>query len=120
MNADEIRDEIVAQNLNSDLAKDLKVIYTFKAKQDRQTTSCILEVSPAARKALFANGRIYIRYSSCTFADHVRVVQCYRCLSFGHYAVNCKAGPTCGHCAGIHETKDCKSRDQPPKCYNCQ
>ncbi|KMQ89588.1 putative 50 kda protein in type i retrotransposable element r1dm [Lasius niger] len=78
-----------------------------------------MEVSPAVRRALKC-GRIYIRYAACFFADHIRVIQCYRCLSFGHIAKDCKGEHSCGHCAGAHELKDCKSRSQPPKCFNCE
>lgn len=34
-------------------------------------------------------------------------------------AKNCKSKPSCGHCAGEHEMKDCEIKDQPPTCLNC-
>lgn len=57
--------------------------------------------------------------SRCRFADYVKVLQCYRCLSFGHFAKDCKRGSFCGHCAGIHATRDCMNRDLEAKCHNC-
>ncbi|KAL6418568.1 hypothetical protein ACFW04_012005 [Cataglyphis niger] len=69
---------------------DVKIVYIFTPKQDRRITSCLLEVTPAVRRILFGNGRIYLRYSACSFADHVRIMQCYRCLLFGHIAKDCK------------------------------
>lgn len=97
----------------------LKVVYIFPTKPGRRTTSCVIEISPEIRKTLMVNGRIYLRYSACRFADYVRVLQCYRCLGFGHTAGGCKAAPVCGHCAESHELKDCKNKDLPPKCGNC-
>lgn len=120
MNAEEIRRELIAQNLSGDAAGSIKVIYIFKPKQNKRTTSCILEVSPAARKAFIKCGRTYLRYSVCSFVDHIRIVQCFRCLSFDHFAANCGGGPSCGHCAGKHEMKDLKNRDRQPKCLNCE
>ncbi|KAL6416763.1 hypothetical protein ACFW04_014840 [Cataglyphis niger] len=82
------------------------VIYIFTPKKDRRIISCILEVTPAVRRTLLGCGRIYLRYS------------CYRCLSFNHIAKDCKGKPSCEHCA--HEMKDCRNRDQPSKCLNCE
>jgi hypothetical protein len=97
----------------------LRIVYVFKPKQGRRTVSCILELVPAARRALLNRGRIYLRYAACSFADHIRIVQCYRCLLFGHMASDCKNEPSCGHCAGTHEMKDCTRKEAPPKCSNC-
>lgn len=119
MSADEIRSELIAQNLDEYLGRELRMIYIFKPKQNKQTVSCILELQPAARKALLRRERIYLRYASCTFADYVRVVQCYRCLHFGHIAGDCKNEPSCRHCAGAHEMKDCARRELQLKCSNC-
>ncbi|KMQ88324.1 rna-directed dna polymerase from mobile element jockey-like protein [Lasius niger] len=119
MSEAEIRSELMAQNLNNEQTKDLRIVYIFKPIQDRQTTSCIIEVSPGARKTLLKSGRIYLRYSACPFADHVRIVQCYKCLAFGHYAAACKAESACARCAGNHETRDCK-KDIMICHVNCQ
>lgn len=119
MSIDEIRENIIAQNLNVNEGNELKIVYLFPPKPERSTTSCVVEVSPSIRKILLKNGRIYIRFSACTFSDYVRILQCYKCLSFGHVAKNCKSDPTCGHCSEGHEMKDCKKKDLPPKCGNC-
>ena len=120
MSADEIRQEIIAQNFDDVIGNDLKVIYIFPPKQDKRFTSCVLEISPSIRTALLKNGRIFLRYAACNFADHIRVMQCYRCLKFGHLAKNCKEKPCCGHCAEGHEMKDCVARNLPPVCINCK
>ena len=119
MTTEEIKEELVAQNLDDDVADQIKVVYRFKPKQDKRTSGCILEVSPEVRMTLLERGRVFLRYSACSMADHIRLVQCYKCLSFGHFAANCKDKSFCGHCAGSHETKDCKARNAQPKCINC-
>lgn len=47
MSTDEITKEIFAQNLqNLKTADALKVVYIYPTKNDRHTTSCVLEVTP--------------------------------------------------------------------------
>ncbi|CAL1671737.1 unnamed protein product [Lasius platythorax] len=120
MSAEDIVQELVAQNLDGRDAEAVKMIYLFKAKQNKHKTSCVIEVKPEVRKVLLERGRIFLRYAACALADHVRIVQCFKCLSFGHYAANCKGKPSCGHCTGEHEMKDCRSRDSKPRCVNCE
>ncbi|KAL6419272.1 hypothetical protein ACFW04_014001 [Cataglyphis niger] len=120
MSAEEIEDELLAQNFSDVSANDVKIVYIFTPKQDRRITSCILDVTLAVRRILLGSGRIYLRYSACSFADHVRIVQCYRCLSFGHIAKDCKNKPSCRYCAGAYKMKECKNRDQLPKSLNCE
>jgi len=119
MTKKEIVEELTAQNLNGISGSDIKVVYTFPLKENKRSVSCILEVPPAVRATLLKTGRIYLRYSACTFSDHVRVLQCYRCMKFGHIAINCKFDPSCGHCSEAHEMKNCAVRAKPPKCSNC-
>jgi len=119
MTKEEIVEELIAQNLNEMDGSEIKFVYSFPPKENKRSVSCILEVSPAVRRALFRSGRIYLRYSACTFSDHIRVLQCYRCLRFGHTATNCKFDPSCGHCSEAHEMRDCTVRAGPPRCCNC-
>ncbi|KAL6419252.1 hypothetical protein ACFW04_011482 [Cataglyphis niger] len=120
MSTKEIENKLLAQNLSDVATNDVKVVYIFTPKQDRRITSSIVEVTPAVRRTLLECGWIYLHYSACSFAGHVRIVQCYRCLSFGYIAKDCKDKASCGHCAGVHEMKNRKNRDQPIKCLNCE
>lgn len=119
MSSDEIREELIAQNLKETRDMHLKVIYIYPVKDGRRTTSCAVEISPQVRNLLIARGRIFLRFSACTFSDHVRVLQCFKCLGFGHRAAECKSDPLCGYCAGAHEMRNCRVREQPPRCGNC-
>lgn len=120
MSHDEIREELIAQNLQGQDTTELRVIYKFPMKNNNSKyTSCVIEVAPAIRGFLMRQGCIYLRYSVCRFADHVWVMQCFRCQAADHLAANCKSPPRCRHCAGEHETRDCSGRDRRPKCINC-
>lgn len=50
MSAPNIRSECIAQNLDNDGNADVKVVYVYPIKADKQYTSCILEISPEIRK----------------------------------------------------------------------
>lgn len=77
----EIKDELIAQNLDGDASSEVKAVYIFPPRENKRTTSCILEVSFVVRNALVKEGRIFLRYAACSFSDYVRVMQCYRCLA---------------------------------------
>jgi len=117
---EEIISETIALNLKGLEAPELKMVYIFSPKRDRITTNCVLEVSPDVRSRLLSDGLVCIGYSACRVTDYIRVLQCFRCLAFGHLAKNCKFPSLCGHCAGEHETKDCTKRDATPVCGNCK
>lgn len=119
MSSEKIRNELIAQNLNGDNNVDLKVIYIYQPKDNKRYTSCVIEVTPEVQRRLLKNERIYLRFSACNFADHVRVLQCYKCMTFGHIAQNCKLDPICGHCSRPHEMINCNNRKLPPLCCNC-
>lgn len=116
----EVEDQIVALNVKKEDRSKEKIIYMFPIKNNRATTSCIVEVTPEIRNMLLKERHIYINYSVCSLSDHVRVLQCFKCLAFGHFAKNCKSAALCGHCAGNHELKDCTKRMETATCGNCK
>ncbi|XP_020298689.1 uncharacterized protein LOC109862930 [Pseudomyrmex gracilis] len=120
LNKEIIRSELIDLNLNSHDSPEVKVIYIFPPKTDRTTTSCIIEVPPDVRTMLRREQHVYINFSSCVFEDYVRVLQCYKCLAFGHLAKNCKGAALCGHCAGDHEMRDCHAKSEATTCGNCR
>ena len=97
MTSEEIKTEI-NQNLDGVTDSDLKVTYIIgRRPSNRSVTSCVLEISPIVRKNLIKSGRIYFCYAACKFADHICILQCFRCLAFDHMAKDCRATPLCGH-----------------------
>jgi hypothetical protein len=38
------------------------------------------------------------------------LVQCFKCCSYGHIAKHCRIEARCGHCAGLHETRNCNDK----------
>lgn len=116
MSTDELPAKIREANLEDDDIP-LKCVYKYPARE-RTTTSFVIETSAEGRTELLRKSRIFIGFAACRVEDHVRVLQCYKCLQFGHIAGDCQGKDKCGHCAGSHESRACK-RKQNIKCYNC-
>ncbi|EZA53604.1 hypothetical protein X777_06914 [Ooceraea biroi] len=119
LSGEEICSEIKALNLRRLTESYVKVVRIFPSR-DRRYTSCVVEVSPVVRTALKKEPCIYIGFSACRYADHVRVLLCYKCLSFGHISTKCKIPAKCGHCSEGHETRDCHNKNSGPICVNCK
>ncbi|XP_020295237.1 uncharacterized protein LOC109860519 [Pseudomyrmex gracilis] len=120
MSREDLKTELIALNLDRTIDTDVDVIYIFPPKRNRAYVSCIIEVFPAIRAKLLTGSHVYINYSTCRLEDYVRVLQCYKCLAFGHISKNCSAASLCGHCAEAHEMKDCPKKDSTALCGNCK
>nr|CAH7747643.1 unnamed protein product [Callosobruchus chinensis] len=78
----------------------------------------IIEVTPAARKTMLQVGYVFIGWKRSPVSDHLRIVKCSKCCSYGHLVKDCKSTDSvCHRCAGNHLLKDCKS--EISKCINC-
>lgn len=123
MTREDIKSDIIALNLrdvsSTELAQ-VRVVYLFPEKEGRKTTNCVMEVTPHIRSLLLSDKHVYVNYYACRVSDYVKVLQCFKCLAFGHFAKNCKSTPLCGHCAKPHETKECTKRKESPVCGNCR
>jgi hypothetical protein len=66
------------------------------------------------------DGQIHI----CQLYDRAcRVKQCFRCYKYGHIGTQCNAAQTCGYCAELHETRNCKQKGAQgftPRCAVCK
>ncbi|CAH2018665.1 unnamed protein product [Acanthoscelides obtectus] len=54
----------------------------------------VLEVSPAIRKLLLAKGFVYVGWKRCSVVDHLNIMHCRKCCSFGHLEKNCASNST--------------------------
>lgn len=114
---DEILQSFVELNLPEHTLDDAKIV-TLYPERDKKYRSCIIEINPSCGKVLQGLTKIHIKWLSCRFADHISVLQYYKCFKFGHKAGECTNTVHCGHCADEHESMKC-----PPasvvRCFNC-
>lgn len=103
-----------------DKGEKLEVLFTYKAKS---LGSAVCKVTPNMRDAIIQrHNRIKIGMRCCPVKDRIHVLQCGKCLSFGHKTNACKQDKyTCAWCAGDHKSSDCGQKDDPSnhKCANC-
>ncbi|XP_069365327.1 uncharacterized protein [Maniola hyperantus] len=70
----------------------------------------VMQVSPKVWQRLTSQGRVHIDLQRCFVLDQSPLVQCTRCLGFGHSRRLCKeAEDRCSHCAGPHLRSTCPS-----------
>lgn len=97
-----------------------EVLFTYEVKD---WGSIVCRVSPKIRAELMLHGNmIKVENRSCPIKDRFHVLQCGKCLEFGHRTKVCrKETVTCTHCAEGHKWKDCPHKDMKEKlcCSNC-
>lgn len=112
-------ENLVKQNLDGTNVADVKLVYWFPARAQK-SGNAVIEVSSSNRSELLNRGRVYLGWTSCRVADHLRITQCFKCLGFGHVSTKCKAAvDVCGHCSGSHESRACPNKTGSRKCHNC-
>ncbi|CAH2227951.1 jg24594 [Pararge aegeria aegeria] len=99
------------------------VIKYRRTARNSHETHIVMQVSPKLWQRLTTMGRIHIDLQRCLVADQSPLVQCTRCLGFGHGKKLCKESvDMCSHCAGPHLRAQCPSyaAGDTACCRNCQ
>ncbi|CAK1579805.1 unnamed protein product [Parnassius mnemosyne] len=118
-----IEEAVIKQN--GSLLKDIstsqthiKVVRRVKGRTG-SLNNIIVEVSPQVWSRL-KDQRIRLGFQIVPSVDQSPLIQCYRCLGFSHRASECKADTViCAYCAEPHDTRDCRNKNEAPKCTNC-
>ncbi|KAI5644226.1 hypothetical protein NE865_03879 [Phthorimaea operculella] len=98
--------------------RSVKVVRRIKGRI-QNLNNVIIEVSPALWNKL-RDQKLRIGYQIVTAIDQSPILQCYRCLEFGHKARDCQSkGVCCGYCTEEHDTRQCRNRNSAPLCINC-
>ncbi|GBP95346.1 hypothetical protein EVAR_85930_1 [Eumeta japonica] len=123
----DIIENVLAQNKH--LVKDINLkevtIRVRYRKRARNQLQChpVLELSPSVHKRFLEAGKLYIDLQKVAVYDQSPLVQCAKCLGFGHTKAVCgEKTATCSYCADkTHEWEKCPRRKQneEPKCKNC-
>lgn len=124
---DEVLGALVKQNKN--LFKDIpeRNMATIKVKYRRRTRNkhvshMVLTVPPDVWRRLTDAGIAHIDLQRIKVEDHSPLIQCTRCLGYGHSKRFCKdTADMCSHCGGPHLRTECEDwiANIPAKCRNC-
>nr|CAI5824815.1 unnamed protein product [Callosobruchus analis] len=113
--AEDIVDDILKLNDIEDEHRG-EVKFITKLSYSKKT-NIIIEVLPTMRKLLLERRFLHVGWGQCEVEDHIRIVRCDRCGSFGHKENVCKADQCCPKCSDSHTYKECKS--DILRCINC-
>ena len=101
---------------------DLRVRFVRRNRKD-ELFNLVVEASPVVRVQLLELGRLNIDHQRVHVSDFSSLVQCYKCLGFGHTRNKCASEEQrCSHCAASgHYFASCpdKADESKLKCFNC-
>lgn len=116
------------RNQNKDVFRSLddgedriEVKYRRRARNPH-TGHVVLSTSPAIWQRALRVGSLRIDLQRVRVEDQTPLVQCTRCLGYGHGKRYCRETvDLCSHCGGPHLRAECSDFlvDIPPKCRNC-
>ena len=98
-----------------------RIKYRRRARNQLES-HVVLQVSPAIWRALTDAGRIPIDLQRVVVKDQTPLIQCSRCLGYGHGRKLCtETTDKCSHCTGPHLRANCPTRlaGGEPTCQNC-
>nr|CAH7720339.1 unnamed protein product [Callosobruchus chinensis] len=107
---------ISANELTDFNASDVQVIVKFKALE-KDHYNIVVEVPPQLRKRLVDRGFAYFGWKRCSVGDNLYVLQCRKCMKFGHHHQNCRGTEACSKCSEVHNVKECRSDEI--RCVSC-
>lgn len=67
---------------------------------------------------MLAEEKVKIGWNICKVHDYIRILRCFKCCSYYHFAKECKKEVAPRKCAGKQETNECRSDTR--KCVNCE
>ncbi|CAH2101135.1 unnamed protein product [Euphydryas editha] len=94
-----------------------------KRSRNQYTIQVVLSVSPTLWKRITEAGNVNIDLRRVVALDQSPLVQCKRCLGYGHSKKYCSDKvDLCSHCGRHHTIDKCTERQtsSPPSCINCQ
>lgn len=105
------------------LESDIDTIIVKYRRKLRNPAQChvVLQLSPRLWQEILRVGRLFIDMQSVHVEDQTPLIQCTRCLRFGHGRKSCTAEvESCTHCCGPHQSQMSTTCPEPtPICNNC-
>lgn len=95
-----------------------------KTNKNEKLYNAVFVTTPEIFKAVTQSRRINIDYYRIHTSEYIPILQCFKCLKFGHTKNHCNhSKEICSYCATEgHDFRHCpyKQNIQRLKCHNCQ
>ncbi|CAL1671774.1 unnamed protein product [Lasius platythorax] len=75
LSSDEIRSQLAEQDVDGAGIDDIRVVYRYPAHQGKSFSSCVVEIRSETRSRFISAERVFLGWSACKVADHVKVLQ---------------------------------------------
>lgn len=111
----------IVEGLSEEEKQITKVRFKRKTRNPLQS-HVVLEVHPKLWNNMMASQSLFIDVQKITVEDKSPLIQCTRCLSYGHSRRVCtEQKDLCSHCGGEHTRVDCPRYAEGCKaeCKNC-
>ncbi|CAG4958871.1 unnamed protein product [Parnassius apollo] len=98
------------------------VIKYKKRTRNFKTVHIILQVKPNVWQRMTEAGALYLDLQRVRVEDQSPLIQCTKCLAFGHGRKFCtESVDRCSHCGGPHLREKCAdfTAGNEPQCCNC-
>lgn len=122
---DDLLDMIKHQNepIKSLITDDGDMVLKFQRRNKNQKLyNAVLMVTPRIWHKMLELGTINVDHQRVHVEEFVPLLQCYKCLQFGHTLKRCTSEhAACSHCGGNnHSFSNCAQKDKKtPSCFNC-
>lgn len=104
--------------------KDYRIAEKYRRRaRNPHESHVVLQVSPSLWQALTQAGKLHIDLQRVMVDDQSPLIQCMRCLGYGHGRKHCQVeNDSCSHCGGAHFKSECEEfkNGNPPQCKNCK
>lgn len=77
----------------------------------------LIDVDRQARDYLIGRRRICVDFERYRIVEHINIIRCFKCQTYGHVANRCAGEQRCAKCSGSHQTLVCDSENVV--CANC-
>nr|XP_049699679.1 uncharacterized protein LOC126055255 [Helicoverpa armigera] len=123
---DELIKAIHVQNkeIFTDLSQeDTDITIKYKKRtRNPKTAHIVVQAKPIVWRRMVEAGALYLDLQRIRVEDQSPLIQCTRCLAFGHGRKFCTEGADrCSHCGGPHLREKCADyiAGNEPQCCNC-
>lgn len=99
--------------------EEIKVEFKLTGSENRPQGRFVISAPAPIQEALVTRGSIDVGWVRHQLRDYSTPTRCLRCNDFGHMAAKCEKDVACGHCAGAHRSRECKTENDR-KCVNCR